>query len=331
MLKSPKISIITPSYNSAAFIEQTIDSVLSQSFNNLEYIIIDGGSSDNTVNIIKKYDKHLAYWTTEPDQGQSHAINKGIRQSTGDVINWLNADDYYEQDALKVVSSAFENSQVLAYCARSRIFDESGTLKYSNGSDVYLNNLAKTIGMARIDQPETFFHRKAWQAVGLLNENLHYTMDKEWWIRFLLVFGIDKVYISKDLLVNFRYHNDSKTVSKQEEFLKEGFQLFLQLANDIKNNTFVNTVEKNFLVEYDKSYNIKFERGDPIIVKSALNYTLLYLADYLYYHSKYNEFKNIFLHIEKGLLLEEDFHKYNELKLRTNAILQKVRSLIRRK
>ena len=103
MNKLPKISIITPCFNAAQYIEQTILSIVNQEYDNLEYIIIDGGSSDGTVDIIKKYQDKITYWISEPDKGQSDAINKGIAIATGEVFNWVNGDDYLENDTLKLV------------------------------------------------------------------------------------------------------------------------------------------------------------------------------------------------------------------------------------
>src|SRR5262244_3776597 len=103
----PKISVITPSYNQARYIEETIRSVLLQGYPNLEYIIIDGGSSDQTTEIIKKYEPWLTYWVSEPDRGQSDAINKGFSKSTGRILNWLNSDDFLEKNALGRVATAF--------------------------------------------------------------------------------------------------------------------------------------------------------------------------------------------------------------------------------
>src|ERR1700741_4157141 len=97
----PTISIVTPSFNQGQFLEQTIDSILSQQYPGLQYIIIDGGSTDNSVEIIKKYEKHLHFWVSEPDKGQSHAINKGLNIATGEVFNWLCSDDYYTPGSLK--------------------------------------------------------------------------------------------------------------------------------------------------------------------------------------------------------------------------------------
>ena len=117
-MKYPKITIITPSFNQGNYLEQTIDSVLSQNYSNLEYIIIDGGSADNSVDIIKKYEKHLAYWVSEKDKGQTNAINKGLKIATGDIVNWLNSDDYYEPDALHKVADAFDEKNECSMRAR---------------------------------------------------------------------------------------------------------------------------------------------------------------------------------------------------------------------
>src|ERR1700733_14532761 len=101
----PKISIVTPSYNKGQYIEQTIQSVLDQNYPNLEYIIIDGGSTDNTIEIIEKYAPYLKYWVSEKDKGQANAINKGLQYCTGEIFNWLNSDDYLEPDSLEKIAA----------------------------------------------------------------------------------------------------------------------------------------------------------------------------------------------------------------------------------
>ena len=111
MIQYPKISIVTPSYNQGQFIEETILSVLDQDYPDLEYLIIDGGSTDNTIDIIRKYSKHLTYWVSEPDRGQSHAINKGFAICTGEIFNWLNSDDLLLNNALSSVAEAYCSSE----------------------------------------------------------------------------------------------------------------------------------------------------------------------------------------------------------------------------
>ena len=115
------ISIVTPTYNQGQYIEQTIQSVLNQNYPNLEYIIIDGGSTDNTVEIIKKYEKHLKFWVSEKDNGQANAINKGLQYCTGEIFNWLNSDDYLEPGALLNIANAF-SSNVQMVAGKVRVF-----------------------------------------------------------------------------------------------------------------------------------------------------------------------------------------------------------------
>lgn len=220
----PLVSIVTPCFNAAAFLEQTIVSVLDQSYHNIEYIIVDGGSTDGSVEIIKRYDKYLTYWLSEPDSGQAHAIKKGLMLSRGQVFNWLNADDTYTPGALAVVADAFQDSSVNVFAAKSKVYG-LGRSYISSGTDVYSNNLERTIGRARIDQPETFFRRSVIDKLGGINCNLHYLMDLELWIRYLLYYGLTGIVKSDDILVNFRLHTDSKTVSQQDGFAREGHLL----------------------------------------------------------------------------------------------------------
>jgi glycosyltransferase involved in cell wall biosynthesis len=229
MVSYPSISIITPSYNQGQYLEQTIDSVLSQSYPNLEYIIIDGGSTDNSVDIIKKYEKYLKYWVSEKDNGQSHAINKGFIHANGDILNWLNSDDYYYPGCLNHIGTIFRDPTVNVYTGRSRVFSSSREY-FSSGTDFYTDNLEKTIGCARIDQPETFFRKSVWDKLGFLDKRFHYVMDKEFWIHYLLVYGLTGIHKDDQLIVNFRHHEDSKTVSSKASFEKETASLFASLA-----------------------------------------------------------------------------------------------------
>src|SRR5690349_18748685 len=117
----PKISIITPSLNQAKYLEQTIDSVLMQNYPSLEYIVVDGGSTDDSHKIIQKYARHFSYYISERDNGQSNAINKGIKRATGEIINWLNSDDFLEPNCLKTIAEAFTDPSINVVLGRSNI------------------------------------------------------------------------------------------------------------------------------------------------------------------------------------------------------------------
>ena len=225
----PKISVVTPSFNQGQFLEQTIDSVLSQNYPNIEYFVVDGGSTDNSKAIIEKYAKHLTWWVSEKDNGQSHAINKGLKRATGDIINWINSDDYYQPGALKTVAEKFQETGATMISFRANVFGLQN--RVSRGTDIFRNNLPKTLAYTRIDQPETFFNRRAFEKMGLLNESLHYCMDKEWLLRYLLHFGQDGAINSDEVILNFRYHESSKSVSQQEGFQRESDAIYAEYAS----------------------------------------------------------------------------------------------------
>jgi len=160
-------------------------------------------------------------------------------------VNWLNSDDYYEPGTLEHVSKIFSDENITGYSGISRIFGGKNEY-FSKGTDIYPGNLHKTIGWARIDQPETFFRRSAIEAIGHLNENLHYVMDRDMWIRYLCKFGLNGFVKDEKLLVHFRHHEDSKTVSLSEEFKAEQRNLFYTYA------------ELYGLTEYKKIFNDHF-------------------------------------------------------------------------
>lgn len=269
----PKISIVTPSFNQGQFIEQTIDSILSQKYPQLEYFIIDGGSTDNTIEIIKKYSKHLTHWVSEPDNGQSHAINKGLKLSTGNVFNWLNSDDYYEANTLNYVGEKFLQKDCLVLCGKSRIFNEYGTQYLSSGTDIYYDNLAKTIGWARIDQPETFFSKSLLDQVGYVNEQLNYVMDKELWMRILLQINLKNIYTSDTILANFRLHANSKTIAKATNFEQEMDLLCHTIAAKNGLHTITKGLEKAFNMP-EKKIDSLFKTNNSGLLSDMLNYYL---------------------------------------------------------
>ncbi|MEQ9443511.1 MAG: glycosyltransferase family 2 protein [Cyclobacteriaceae bacterium] len=318
MNKLPSVSIITPSLNQGSFLEQSIQSVLGQQYPNLELIIIDGGSDDNSIEIIKKYEKHIAYWVSETDRGQSDAINKGLRIASGDIVNWLNADDYYEPDTLQKVTAQFSDDQVNVVCGRGKVVTEQGGfIQFSRGTDVYPGNLAKTIGWARIDQPETFFRRNVLEQTGLLNADLHYVMDKAWWINYLLLFRLDGVRMFEEVLVNFRLHDASKTVSQSECFARETDALFLHLAEQNYLETEAKGIREFTDTHEPKDLNnLITESLDLPLVKQVLHYYLLHRADEFYFQHQREKAKTCLSIIDSSLLAAEERSLYQKLKTR---------------
>lgn len=207
----PKISIVTPSYNQAKFLERTILSVLNQSYPNLEYIIIDGGSTDGSVEIIKKYEKYLTYWVTEKDKGQSDAINKGFQKSTGKILAWLNSDDTYLPNALHSVAVFFEqHPNVDMLYGRCNMMDRDDKI-FQEAKAMPFNLLDYTYGLFTIPQPATFWQREIFFKVGLLNTETHACMDYELWVNYAK--NKATIFYLDDFLANFRWHPQSKSCS----------------------------------------------------------------------------------------------------------------------
>ena len=218
MSNLPKITVVTPSYNQAQFLERTIHSVLDQNYPNLEYIIIDGGSTDGSVDIIRKYEKYLSYWVSEPDKGQTDAINKGLRRSTGEWVAWQNSDDIYYPTAFHdLATAATKYPKAGLIIGNLMIIDEQDQplrdIRYVKPS--YLGLLAE--GMVLVNQA-TFWRRSLHEDVGLLDENLHFSFDYEWFLRLLNKSTGEHV---KKQWGGFRLHDDAKTSLNHQDFIDE--------------------------------------------------------------------------------------------------------------
>lgn len=186
----PKISVVTPSFNQGRFLETCIRSVLEQEYPNVEYIIIDGGSTDNSVAIIKKYALRLAYWVSEADAGQSDAINKGLSYATGDLVAWLNADDFYLPGAFQAVAATYrKHPDASFYFGDGYRVDENGkpTCSFFPKGTHFFNREALLFGLNYIMQQATFINRRILESIGGLNPKLHYGMDTDLWIRLSAV------------------------------------------------------------------------------------------------------------------------------------------------
>jgi len=211
----PSISIVTPSLNQGSFIEETILSVLSQQYPRLEYIVADGGSTDNTLAVLKKYSEELQ-WYSKKDNGQTEAINNGLRMAAGEIVAYLNADDILLPGSLLLVAEMFaEQKNIQWLTGRCRIIDENGkdirsVIALYKNLLLYSRSYQGLLVTNYISQPATFWRRNLLERCGLLDESLHYVMDYEYWLR---AWGIAPPFVLHKDLAGFRIQSNSKTTS----------------------------------------------------------------------------------------------------------------------
>ena len=218
-----KISIVTPSYNQGRFIEETIRSVLLQGYPDFQYIIIDGGSVDGSVDIIKKYAKWLDYWVSEPDRGQSHAINKGFKIASGDIYAWLNSDDYLLKDALRNVAVAYYAApKAGAWVGGCLRVDMNGKVLWTSWPNRLEVDAVADWLKNNYSQSACFFSKEAWQTCGPLEEDLYYAMDLDLWIKIAKTFSITKV---GRLLSADHVHKGAKTQKDKARMYTEIFSV----------------------------------------------------------------------------------------------------------
>jgi glycosyltransferase involved in cell wall biosynthesis len=303
----PSITIVTPSFNQGSYIEETIRSVLLQCYPNIQYIIIDGGSTDETVEIIRKYEKWIDYWISEKDSGQSNAINKGLQLANGEIYNWVNSDDVLAEGALIKVGNAFKNKGQLL-CVRGTIEFFSSARRYFSKS-LYSNNDAENIGFAptRILQPATFFKRSLLEQsqVGPYNESSQYVFDLEWMIRFLMRYGHTRMFQIPDVLCHFRLHDHSKTVAMTERFEMETDSFFYSLALKIRDENKIKFFEKYCALNRTLILQVPPEIGLDFL-KRVLNYFFLFCGEVKYATGQRDMAHKYFLHVNLSKLKMKD-------------------------
>ena len=253
-----KISIITPSYNQADFIEHTIKSVLGQDYPDLEYIIMDGGSTDGTVDILKKYSNKII-WKSEKDHGQSAAINKGLKIATGDIVAYLNSDDTYELNALQKVADFFtKNPDKKWVYGKCKIINERDQ-EIRKPITAYKNWLLKKYSYKKlltenfISQPATFWKKELHNEFGYFNESESLCMDYEFWLR------IGQKYpagVLVDYLANFRYYSNSKSGSSTKKQFQDELRLAKKYGADYPFSVFMHKVNYYKITGIYKILNI---------------------------------------------------------------------------
>lgn len=220
-----RISVVTPSYNQAEFLEETIRSVLLQGHRDLEYIVMDGGSTDGSTAIIEKYAPWLSYWTSAPDNGQTDAINNGLKRATGDILAYLNSDDVYEPCAFRRVADAFSSERTQLIYAGFSTAGRNGKLRQHVPAPPF--DLGLLMFSNFIAQQTVFMRKTVWDTTGPFDASLHYTMDYDFWLRALRD-GFEFARCDATT-ARFRYHPESKTVSRRAAFAEDKIRVLDKL------------------------------------------------------------------------------------------------------
>ena len=259
----PKISVVTPSYNQAEFLERTILSVLNQNYPNLEYIIIDGGSTDGSVELIKKYERYLAYWVSEPDRGQAHAINKGFKMASGELVGWQNSDDVYLTNAFRRIIKEYKSNpwydvwfgNIYLIDKDDLIIKEMKFIPFSLEHLVFYDWNLSSQGV--------FWKRNVFEKVGYLDETFQVLFDWDWFIR-LGLYGFKFKFV-REFLGGYRIHEASK---------------LSMIQGDIRRDSKERVLRKNKVVRL-KYFNLHLKQF-KIFLRRIFYYLIQGDLDYIY-------------------------------------------------
>ena len=301
MSSFPRISIVVPSYNQAQFLEDTITSILNQDYPNLELFVVDGGSKDHSVEIIKNYEHKINWWVSEKDKGQSDAINKGFKKATGDIITWINSDDLLTEGALHKVADHFSKlpDDVGLIHGGITIFRDEEVIKSDWGyKDPSIErNLA---GMA-FSQPAAFFKKKYFDQVGgSVSVDLHFGMDYDLYSKLALVCRFVPV---REVFAKYRLHDASKTVTEQHKFIEDWARVFFNLCKNLEWIDTINEMKKALGVNDDLDYFKEFsftpapQLINKVDKKKLLFYHLCYHVKAFYIANRFNDARKLLQYV----------------------------------
>ena len=229
----PRITLVTPSYNQAAFLKATLQSVISQNYPNLEYIVMDGGSTDGSVEILRQYENHFAYWTSERDAGQSDALNRGFARATGEIFGWLNSDDVLLPNALQTIGAYFAQHPECDFVTGDGVFinaDASREIFHVRAAAYTFNDLLHYHSDNYLPQPSVFFSRRAFERAGGLDNSLRYVMDLDLWLRLR---QHSELHYIPQCLAQMRLHDDAKSQAADQAALRAVMQVIARYWGNV--------------------------------------------------------------------------------------------------
>jgi glycosyltransferase involved in cell wall biosynthesis len=304
-MKYQKITIITPSFNQAQFLEQSIQSVINQNYPNLEYIIIDGGSTDGSVDIIKKYEKYITYWISEKDNGQSDAINKGLKIATGDIVNWLCSDDSLEPQSLYWLNQTFQKTNADYIAGATKIINYI-TRKTNTIPPPQKKFVFQIPSRMPFPQPSFFYSKKILQNNLFVHHQLHYAMDMELLTRTFFSHEQPHIFFTNKILSQYIIHPKSKSGTLPLDFFPEWASVFFTFCKKMNFHLALNIInDLNLKINYYPDLlNTDFPSS---VIKKYHNYEKYFLAYFLKYQ--------LFYHIEisqfdKSKMIIKTFQKY---------------------
>jgi glycosyltransferase involved in cell wall biosynthesis len=316
-----KISVIVPSYNQGSFLEETLLSIFEQNYPSLEVFVMDGGSTDNSVEIIKKYEDRITGWVSEKDKGQSHAINKGFQLATGDIVSWLCSDDLYTPDALEKVNEVFStlphSTGVLH--GDSILFRNDKQVRFDTG---YLDlTLERQLAGMGFPQPSSFMRRSCLEKAGLLNEKFHFGMDYDLFSRMIMVCDF---HYCNFLFSRYRLHDASKSTIAVSKFLAEWSIIFNSIAEGLNLVEIKDALAKQGLNTQTDDSIVKFfsqqKLKRPLDIKKMLYYFFSHVITYDYATNNFQRVRKI------GTMLKKEFPDFLALEPKTLKVIH--RSLI---
>jgi glycosyltransferase involved in cell wall biosynthesis len=283
-----KFTIITPSYNQGDHLEKTILSVIEQDYPLVEYLVIDGGSTDHSVDIIKKYEDRIDFWISEPDRGQSHAINKGLERATGEIISWINSDDQLLPGALTRAAQYFEQDPSL-YLLHGKSIIQGPDAEFTKGA-IMQDIEARLLAGLPYPQPASFFLRKIFDEFGPLEENLHFGMDYDLLMRVHLNY---KVLGVPDIFSRYLLHDQSKSTLQNKSFAVDWAAVYCKFLRSVQPlpKTYIDTLKKLRLYQDGaSSYPCRKNITDDLL-ESSFAYFLVNQVIF-YFHSHHYRASN---------------------------------------